>query len=164
MKWLVVDSSVLASLSGIGVLSLLPEMFFPIFLPEAVRLEVVDDGEGWLIAKEAQEQILDGSWLVTRECGFKEKVRFFRNRLDPGESEVIALAKETKCVAAIDERKGRKVAEQEGVRVTGSVAILLLAKSRGLLKQIKPLVFQLVANGFRASPALIEKILHDARE
>lgn len=51
-----------------------------------------------------------------------------------GEAEAIELAKELKADRLlIDERKGRRLAVQEGVPVIGLVGMVLLAKKKGLI-------------------------------
>ena len=60
-------------------------------------------------------------------------------QLDRGEAAVITLAIEQSiALVVIDERRGRILARALGLRVTGSVGILLRAKQEKLLTSIKP--------------------------
>ena len=65
----------------------------------------------------------------------------------------------------IDERKGRRVAMLVyGLRVTGTGGILLAAKQAGLLKEIRPLMLQMRANGYFLSARLVSGVCQAAGE
>lgn len=164
MPCLILDSSVLASLSGAGVLARLQDLYCPVYVPEGVRFEVVERGCGWKEVKLAQQAILDGDWLITRPCENLEFVAQLRKRLDRGESEVIALALETGCLAAIDEKKGRQVAGLSGLRPIGSFGLLLQMKKVGVIPAVKPCIDWMTDNGFRCSLEIVRRVLREANE
>jgi uncharacterized protein len=61
--------------------------------------------------------------------------------LDPGEKAALALAVEIRADAVLlDERRGREVANQLGLRSVGLLGVLLQAKSSGLLTRIRPVL------------------------
>ena len=80
------------------------------------------------------------------------------HNLDPGESYAIASAVEQKGDELLmDERRGRQVATQLGLSIIGLLGILLLAKQRQLIPQIKPILDRLIqVVGFRVSAQLYE--------
>ena len=86
------------------------------------------------------------------------------NALDPGEAEAIALAIRTGALLLVDERRGRRAARREGVKVIGTCAALVAAKERGLLPLVKPVVHELISSGYRLSPALVREVLALAGE
>ena len=88
------------------------------------------------------------------------------NVLDPGESEAIVLAVEKKAdYLVIDERKGRKIAVQYGLKITGLLGVLGKAKAKGIINEVKPYLDDLVLiSGFRVSKNLRKQLLDDLGE
>lgn len=65
--------------------------------------------------------------------------------LDKGEAEAIALALELGAdQVLIDERRGRRIAARLNLRYTGILGILVEAKNRGLISEVKPLLDALI--------------------
>ena len=85
--------------------------------------------------------------------------------LDVGEASAIALALEQGIsLVAIDERRGRLVARDAGLRVTGSLGILLRAKRLGRIEELHSRIGQMRAAGIWMSHALVEAVLREAGE
>jgi len=78
--------------------------------------------------------------------------------LGRGESEVIALAYETKKKALIDDLKSRKVAEDLGLFVSGSIGVLLKAKKLGIIDSAFKKTQELKDKGFYVSDVLLARI------
>ena len=82
--------------------------------------------------------------------------------LDDGESEAIILADELKSDALIiDERKGRKVAQKLGIKITGTVGVLLQAHDENMITsdEIKAYLDKLKNSNIRLSDSLIQEAL-----
>ncbi|BCU13582.1 DUF3368 domain-containing protein [Microcystis aeruginosa] len=68
-------------------------------------------------------------------------------------------------ILILDERKGRKVAQSLGLNITGILGVLLEAKQKELIMNIKPIVDQLILKAeFRISETLYRKVLTIAGE
>jgi predicted nucleic acid-binding protein len=59
----------------------------------------------------------------------------------------------------LDDKKARRVAQQMGLKVIGTVGMLLRAKRDGVIAEIKPLLMALVQADFRISDSIIEEAL-----
>ena len=77
--------------------------------------------------------------------------------LDFGEQTALQSALILKASVLMDEAKGRKVAKANHIHVIVTIGILLLAKKRGLVATVAPLLAALDASGYRLSPTLIQQ-------
>jgi uncharacterized protein len=85
--------------------------------------------------------------------------------LDPGEIEAIAVALELSArLVVLDDRSARRAARQLGLKVVGSVGVLLQAQQRGLIGSVRPDLDAMVAVGFHVSRALYEGVLAISEE
>ncbi|MBA3922625.1 MAG: DUF3368 domain-containing protein [Nostocaceae cyanobacterium] len=86
--------------------------------------------------------------------------------VDLGEAEAIILALELKAdLLLMDERRGRALATNYGLNVTGLLGVLLQGKRNGFIPAVKPLMDQLIEEvNFRVSSQLYSTILQTAGE
>jgi predicted nucleic acid-binding protein len=85
--------------------------------------------------------------------------------LDRGEAEVLALALERQArLVIIDERKGRSFARRLHLPLAGSLGLLVAAKQKGLVKEVRPLVMALQTAGLYFHPAVIADVLQTVSE
>ena len=47
------------------------------------------------------------------------------------------------CILLIDDKKGRKIAKLNDIKIIGSLGVLILAKSKNLIHEIRPLMTRL---------------------
>lgn len=88
-----------------------------------------------------------------------------RSSFGPGEREAISLAHELGGYEVIlDDLAARRLAGALGLPVTGTLGVLILAKRRGLVPAIRPLMDALVAVKFRLGPNLYRQLLARAGE
>ncbi|MCK4296706.1 MAG: DUF3368 domain-containing protein, partial [Candidatus Marinimicrobia bacterium] len=85
--------------------------------------------------------------------------------LDKGEAETIALSEEIGAdLVLIDEHWARKIAEYKGLKYTGTLGVLLKAKKKGLIKELKSLLNELLKRGFWIGTELYNAVLKEAGE
>ena len=82
-----------------------------------------------------------------------------------GEAESIALTKELEADAFLtDDMEAPRTAELMGIHCFGTLALLLQAKSRGLITAVKPLLQELISHRRFYSKEVIQLILVHAGE
>ena len=78
-------------------------------------------------------------WISVHSPSDKRRLSLLQLTLDTGEANAIALAMELdNALLIMDELKGRNVAKRLKLRYTGTLGILVEAKRRGHLPQLKP--------------------------
>ena len=156
----VVDSTPIIALAGLGQLDLLHRLYGEVLVPPAVWAELTT-GER---RPGGREDLAAAPWIQSVQLADPGQPDLFSD-LDRGEAEVIALARQTGArLVIIDDRLGRRHATRLGLRLTGTFGVLLAAKKRGLLSEIRPLVDLLAENRLYASPALRALVLERAGE
>ena len=148
------NSTPLIALSRINKFSLLREYFGEIHIPKEVFDEVVTRGGNLSGAEEAAS----AEWIKVGNVGNKIAVESLSITLDKGEAEAIVLAREKDALLIIDDGDGRRTAESLGLKITGTMGILLLAHEDGKL-DLKTAIDDLMAAGFRLSEKEYKRIL-----
>lgn len=147
------NTSPLFYLHRLGHLDLLEKIYGEIVVPNAV-LEELDEG------KKAGEDIPDIrllTWISIRSIPVPPAITIIPD-LGKGESEALALAlMEKKQLLIIDDSLARDIARLQSLRFTGTAGVLLKAKQKGLISELKPLLYRLKDAGFY----LREKVLMD---
>lgn len=88
-----------------------------------------------------------------------------KRSLDDGEAEAIALATEVAAdLLLMDERRGRRLAKRYGLRLLGTVGVLLRARKLRLIDSLQTELDALMTVGFRISQTIYAKALHEAGE
>jgi hypothetical protein len=133
-----------------------------ILIPCAVHEELSDERAGQTVIAAVQS----ATWMEIQSVQNRQLVDELRTRINIGEAEAIALAVEAKATRLlIDERLGRQVATDLGLRITGVLGILLLAKRQKLITAVKPIMNELVMQAnFRISSQLYADVLDVAGE
>lgn len=90
----------------------------------------------------------------------------FLGHLDEGEKQTIALALTfaSPVLLLLDDRAGRAAAQKLGLSVTGLAGLLLLAKRRGLVPAVVPLISMLRQRGYWMSNEVVEIVKKLAQE
>ncbi len=150
------DASPLIGLSVVDGLTWLPALFGKVWIPAEVHDEVlsghVSRGET------AIRSALKHKWLAVWKGAAAETVL---PNLDEGETACIriALKRRSDALLLIDERACRAVAQEHGILVAGTAAVIGMAKQRGLIPSAKSVFATLHASDFRISADVIRTVL-----
>lgn len=149
-KTILSDTSCLIILDKIGELELLHTVFGEIVITEEVAEEYGSPLPEWIFVRNPRNQ------------NYRQILEAV---VDRGEASAIALAVEIKnCLLIIDDLKGRNLAEQLGIRITGTFGVIIEAKLSGRIESVKPLLAKIKQTDFRLSPDLENRILSKAQE
>lgn len=155
MRKVIVNSTPLIVLGNAGLLEILQKLYGRILVPEAVYQEVTakDDAAGMILLNGAD-------WIQVEQVQNQSDARIFSSRLHAGEVEVMLLAREQKAdLLIIDDNAAKSTAKYLGMKVTGSLGVLLRAKQMGIIPDINDAMDQIILNGFYVSEELRKHII-----
>lgn len=126
------DTTPLISLLKIDRMGLLEKLFGQVLIPKAVFDELTANEKFRLEA----DQIREKQFVIVKAVRSPESASILKRAagLDQGESEAIILTDEMKAdVLLMDEAKGRAVSLQMGIKIMGTIGILMAAYEEGCL-------------------------------
>ena len=149
----VVNSGPLVALSIIGQLDVLPTLYAECWVPQTVFNEVAVAG----IGKPGAKSLQAADWQA-RVQAVPIPDPLLVMELDAGEAEVITLARQlSPCMAIIDERRGRRIAQQVyGLPVKGTAGILVEAHRQGLISGLRLHLLELRTAGYFIADSVID--------
>ncbi len=163
MTKVVCNASPMIALSSIGLFHVLDQLFEQIMVPQAVFNEIMRDTAA--VGARQLKMALERGSVHSFQVRDQRLVEKLSGRLHHGELEVIIGAVEQGISTVIlDDRQARALAKTFKLDCTGTVGLLLLAKNRRLLPEVKPYLEGLARQGFRLSDALYRKVLELAEE
>lgn len=153
----VADTGPLRYLILIGQIDVLPRLFGAVAVPASVAGELRHFGAP--LAVRAWATTLP-AWLSVHD---DPAIPLPLWDLDPGERAAIALAHALGAgLLLLDDRRGALAARQEGLRVTGTIGVLIDAARQQLL-ELDVAFDALRATNFRFPPALFDTLLKEHR-
>ncbi len=151
----VVNASPLIFLSRAGMMHLLRQVGAEIAVPEFVAGEILQRGHHDITAK-----ILETTpWLKTvKVIEIPPIIQSWD--LGPGESSVLAYAyANPEVTAIIDDGHGRYCAETLGLRLKGTLGLVMLAKKNGTIPAARSVVAILKQHGMYLAQPLIDRAM-----
>ena len=155
----VVNSTPLISLHDVGMLDVLSKMYKNVYIPHGVYEEVsVDEG----IHKDT---LLSYPNFLIQHITNESARRYFKTALHKGEVEVMILADELNAdICIIDDKLAREYAKHLGLKLTGTLGLLVKAKERGFVGLVTPLMDAMINNEIFISKSLYENVKKMANE
>jgi len=143
-KTVVINTSCLIALDKIGKLDLLCKLYEEVLVPVEVQDEFNNELLSCMIIKKVRQL---NKQLLIEELN-----------LGKGEAAAIELSLETNKACVIDDLRARKIAIKLGIKIIGTIGILMIAEKKELIKSAYKEVKSLPKNGFFISESLIRKI------
>lgn len=156
-KLVVTDAGPLMALGRQDLLGFLPALFQHVHVPDVVVRECLAHPE--LPDAQRIEAALAEGWLLTREARPLDM-----RGLDLGERCAIGMALDLDAVLLVDDRAARRHAETLGLDVLGTLGVLVLAKRKGLIVEVKPVVQAMRQGGHFISQSALQAVLQAAGE
>lgn len=150
----IADAGPLIAFARLHQLGLLPQLFDRVFVTNIVFAECAgreDFPESALVREAVSRKQLE-------LCAAPD-FSAFAQKIDAGEASAIAVAIDYGCGVLMDDKAGRKMAANAGVPVIGTVGVLVLAKRKGLIPLVMPLLEELAASGYFLSEEIIAAAL-----
>lgn len=138
----VVDASPLILYARIDQLNLLSDLSSRIIVPSIVMTEV----QKGLPRDECAKSAIDWATTYRREnIPVPDSVEHWD--LGPGETQVISFCLQHDCFAILDDRMARRCVKAHGLKMTGSLGVILMARKQGLISSARPWVYKLINQG-----------------
>ena len=152
---LVSNTGPIIALAKIGKLDLLKSLAEEAIIPPFVHKELFGKlGTEAVLIEEGLRHFIRVVPFTTTE----KSTEAVLSELDEGEREAIAIAfgLGKDVLLLMDDHAGRQAARKMGVPVTGLLGLLLLAKERGLVNRIGPLIEKLRETGYWLSDEIVD--------
>lgn len=154
---IIADTGAIISLSLVGQLPIIEKLFGKFYIPNAVFEELQNYGNPLF-----DERIIHD--LSNRVVEIKSE-NYLSMLMDYGESESVILYKELEAdYLLIDDSKARSIAESLDIVCIGSVGILIRAKQKGLIVELRSIFEFWLANDRHFSKKLLNQILKQQGE
>ncbi len=151
----VVNASPLIFFSRAGCIEFLHYFYQEVHIPEPVAEEIFIKGEDDVTVK----SIKHTSWIKIVKVPTIPEI-ILQWSLGKGESAVLSLAYSCPGTeAVIDDLLARKCASLLNIPVRGTLGIILVLKRRGIIKEARPVIQNLIDHGMYLSLRVINKAL-----
>ena len=151
MRRVIVNSTPIIVLCNIGLLDILKALYAEIYIPEAVYREVTEkDDSACQVLKTAL------NWIHVERIANQSDKKMYKAKLhQEGTADDLVV---------IDDNAAKKTAKYLGLKVTGTIGVLLKAKREGIIPEIASVLEKMKKNGFYISENLEQLVLEQAGE
>lgn len=161
----ITNSTPIIGLSILGKLHLLADLFEEVYVPEAVYKEVVHSDSPKVYGRQELQKMIDEERLQLYSVENSKLVQKLYGKLHEGELEVVVGAKELDLkFVIIDEQAARNLAKTFLLQPIGTIGVLIFAKKKRLINEVKPLLDTLVEHDFYISKKIYQQALNQADE
>ena len=157
MRKVISNTTPLIGLADIGCFDVLQKLYGEIMIPAAVLEEVKSEP--------ARTLVRNSDFIHVYPVKDSQSRKMFSSRLHAGEVEVMLLAEEKQAdLLIMDDNAAKKTAKYLNLTVTGTMGVLLKAKREGFIPAVRPLMENLISDGFYVSQVVQDYALKQAGE
>lgn len=161
---IVVNTTVLSNLAEADRLPLLEPLFGRVLVPSQVHDEILKGIAAGYDFLETADESTEAEWIVLTTFENQSERRLFKRLLGVvgyGEAAGIAIAKERDVLFFSDDRKARRVAQDHGVEISGTLGLLKLAVEEGTLSigEADEVLNRMIDGGYYAPIRSIDELL-----
>jgi predicted nucleic acid-binding protein len=150
----IVNNTPLVALWALRRLDLFQALFGEVLAPAAVHAEFLATERSL-----RQSMLATAFWIRPTKLADPRRADTFMG-IGRGEAEVLVLAQERHArLVVIDDLRARRFAKRLDIPLTGTLGMLVLAKNKGLVTSVYPLIQELQVAGIFFSASLVANIL-----
>ena len=165
MSKLISNTSPIIALSMIDKLNLLWDLFDKVYISIAVYNEIISNELENAYGKKEILNAIQSEKIIPYNIKDELLVNKMHGKLHKGELETIVGGIELNVdFVLIDEKPARNIAKTFFLTPIGTIGILRIAKRKGKITQIKPLIDLLMSKGFRISKNIYNQVLKLEKE
>jgi predicted nucleic acid-binding protein len=156
---IVSNTTPLSNFLHIERMDVLRQLFPALHAPMAVKLEI----EEYFHENQTWRQCLEKKFIRIHQV---RASLLMNHLLHPGETEALTLCLEQQAdLCLLDDKDARIFAKLHGIKVTGTLGILLEAKKKGIIAAVRPLMDALrLKHSFWISEKMYQHVLCAAEE
>jgi len=162
MTVVIADAGPLIALSRIGKLDLLQQLFQQIIITTTVRDEILENEH--CKGKVEVIKAINAGWVKVQGVNMIDW-KTINTGVDAGEASSIYLALQMPdTILIIDDQAGRAEAKYQKITITGTAAVIGMAKIQGYILSAGDVLHSLRETGYYIGDAIVELVLRDIGE
>jgi len=166
---IVVDTTVLSNLARANRINLLEKLHGQIVIPSQVHEEILKGIAAGYDFLEGADKIVEADWVKLAALENERERTLFRNLLDIvgyGEAAGIAIAKERDLLFFSDDRKARRVAQDQRVKISGTLGMLELLVEEGKLSigEADGVLSKMIQGGYHSPIQSLKELFEEPGE
>ena len=163
MTVVIADAGPLIALSRIEKLGLLQQLFQQIIITTTVRDEILENDH--CKGKVEVTKAINAGWVKVQSVNMLDW-KTINTGVDAGEASAIYLALQMPdtTLLIMDDRAGRAEAKYQKITITGTAAVIGMAKIEGYIPSAGDVLRTLRESGYYIGDAIVEQVLHDIGE
>ncbi len=164
----ILNTTVLSNFASVGALNLIKSLFGMVYTTHEVHEEIlrgISRGYQYLEDIDHEMSFDETGWLRVIAIRSNTEHRLMDDllkRLGMGESSCIAIAKSRKMIFLSDDRTARRIAKENGLRISGTIGILVRCVDKDIISfsESNVILTKMIEKGYRSPVNNLEELSH----